>query len=67
MNLLNEFGVVELDVNSLKIELGINTDNSFKSVDCSSMYPHPPPVGGWGTCWKCLHLPPTPTWTKKCF
>ena len=33
MNLLNEFGVAELDVNSLKIELGINTDNSIKSVD----------------------------------
>ena len=36
------------------------------SSGCSSMYPHPPPCWGvGGTCWKCLHLPPTPTWTKN--
>ena len=29
------------------------------------MYPHPPPLGVGCTCWKCLHLPPTPNWAKN--
>ena len=32
-NLLNEVGIAELDADSLKIQLGVNSDDSIQSVD----------------------------------
>ena len=55
---------------SVSIIMGIWSNRywiGMQTNECSSMYQHPPLLEVGGTCWKCLHLQPTHTWTKKCF